>query len=125
MFLFVTFCNFFKKNDWFLIYKSRNNYEEEQKQHLKRDTDALIELKSKRVLEIMFKSLFKESLVYSSFLLCLYYVTFSNLSKSSLQYNKLFYGTFVQSQSLSERGLYEVNKFYLFFNYRIEKNLIE
>ena len=73
----------------------------------------LNQLKTQRNLDKMQSSIAKEILIYIAFLFFLFWITFSNLSKSSFQYNQLFIETFVEPQSLNSKGLADVS--FLFF----------
>jgi hypothetical protein len=79
----------------------------------KYDGEELNEMKRIRILDKKCWSILKEVLIYIVFTIVLYEVTFSNLSNSSMQYNFLFRNTFVQHQSSSEIGLYDVKLFFV------------
>jgi len=55
-------------------------------------------------------SILKEIFIFLAFLFFLNWVTFSNLSQSSYQYNQLFIATFVKQQSQNEIVLENVRK---------------
>ena len=79
------------------VYIDRNQKDEEQ---LK--SSNVNELKKKRLLEKKFWSILKEIFIFLVFLFFLNWITFSNLSQSSYQYNQLFIQTFVKKQQLSQ-----------------------
>jgi len=60
------------------------------------------ELKMERLLEKKILSILKEIFIFLVFLFFLNWITFSNLSQSSYQYNQLFIHTFVKKQQLSQ-----------------------
>ena len=80
-----------------------NNYEPEGF-----DKEDLIELKRIRVLDQKCWSILKEAFINVVFLFVLYYVAFSNITASSIQYNFLYQNNFVKSQSSKEIGLFDV-----------------
>ena len=55
-------------------------------------------------------SILKEIFIFLAFLFFLNWVTFSNLSQSSYQYNQLFIENVVKQQSQNEMGLENVRK---------------
>jgi len=55
-------------------------------------------------------SILKEIFIFLTFLFFLNWVTFSNLSQSSYQYNQLFIANFVKQYSQNEIGLENVRK---------------
>jgi hypothetical protein len=85
------------------VYIDRNRSDTEQLKSFNVD-----ELKKARLLEKKMLSILKEIFIFLTFLFFLYWVTFSNLSQSSYQYNQLFIATFVKQQSQNEMGLENV-----------------
>jgi hypothetical protein len=85
------------------VYIDRNRSDTEQLKSFNVD-----ELKKARLLEKKMLSILKEIFIFLLFLFFLYWVTFSNLSQSSYQYNQLFIATFVKQQSQNEMGLENV-----------------
>ena len=71
------------------------------------------ERKRLRLWDKRFDDISRDIGVFLIFLFFLYFVSFSNLSDSSFIYNELFQTNFVQAQSPNEKGLDDVNKFYL------------
>jgi hypothetical protein len=80
-----------------------NNYEPERF-----DKEDLIELKRIRILDQKCWSILKEACINVVFMFVLYYVAFSNITASSMQYNFLYQNNFVKSQSSKEIGLFDV-----------------
>jgi hypothetical protein len=80
-----------------------NNYEPERF-----DREDLIELKRIRNLDQKCWSILKEALINVVFLFVLYYVAFSNITASSMQYNFLYQNNFAKSQTAKEIGLFDV-----------------
>jgi hypothetical protein len=80
-----------------------NNYEPERF-----DREDLIELKRIRILDQKCWSILKEALINVVFLFVLYYVAFSNITASSMQYNFLYQNNFAKSQTPKEIGLFDV-----------------
>jgi energy-coupling factor transporter transmembrane protein EcfT len=79
------------------VYIDRSLTEEERMKNLN-----LNEIKKQRLLEKKLWSILKEILVFLSFLFFMYWVTFSNISQSSFQYNQLFIATFVKQQNYKD-----------------------
>ncbi len=106
--------NFYKKikNQAFKSYKYVDRINANVDESDKYDGEELNEMKRIRILDQKCWSILKEVLIYIVFMIVLYQVTFSNLSSSSMQYNFLFRNTFVQGQSSSEIGLYDVKLFF-------------
>ncbi len=80
-----------------------NNYESERF-----DREDLIELKRIRILDQKCWSILKEALINVAFLFVLYYVAFSNITPSSMQYNFLYQNNFAKPQTPKEIGLFDV-----------------
>ena len=74
----------------------------------KLDVYDINELKIKRLFDLKFRDFFLQFLIFSSFLLVVNVVAFSNLSSSSFTYNQLFLKTFVHKQKQNEIGLNDV-----------------
>ena len=91
------------------MYIDRLNNEQDNQ---KFNNDDLKELKKLRVLDQKCWSILTEILKYAVFIVLLYQVAYSNISSSSMPYNKLFQYTFVQSQSSNDIGLYDVGIFF-------------
>jgi len=100
-----------------LFLQKENNIQESFVYVDRKPTDAiqqensnLNESKKQRLLEKRLLSIWKEIFVFLLFLFFLNWVTFSNLSQSSYQYNQLFIANFVKQQSQNEIGLEYVRK---------------
>jgi hypothetical protein len=92
-------------------YVDRNS--DYKSEHGKIPDEDLNEMKRIRILDQKCWNILKEFLIYIVFVLVLFVVTFSNISKSSFNYNILFQNTFVQPQTISEIGLNDVRFFKL------------
>ena len=89
-------------------YKYVDRINDSNHEHNQLDKEELNELKRIRILDRKCWSILKEVFVYIVFIVVLFQVTFSNLSNSAIQYNFLFQSSFVEPQSSSEIGLYDV-----------------
>jgi hypothetical protein len=70
--------------------------------------DELKELKLNRIIDKKLLSIIKEINFFLVFLAILYYVSFANLSSTSLQFNKLYQSSFVNSENSLQIGLNDV-----------------
>ena len=89
-------------------YKYVDRINDSNHEHNQLDKEELNELKRIRILDRKCWSILKEVFVYIVFIVVLFQVTFSNLSNSAIQYNFLFQSNFIEPQSSSEIGLYDV-----------------
>jgi hypothetical protein len=72
------------------------------------ECDDFDDLKLLRLQDKRFDEILRDIGVFLLFLFFLYFVTFSNLSDSSFIYNELFYGTFIDALSPTEKGMNDV-----------------
>ena len=70
--------------------------------------EELKELKLNRIIDKKLLSIIKEINFFLVFLGILYFVSFANLSSSSLQFNKLYQSSFVNSENSLQVGLNDV-----------------
>ena len=70
--------------------------------------EELKELKLNRIIDKKLLSIIKEINFFLVFLGFLYFVSFANLSSSSLQFNKLYQSSFVNSENSLQVGLNDV-----------------
>jgi hypothetical protein len=72
------------------------------------ECDDFDDLKLSRLQDKRFDEILRDIGVFLLFLFFLYFVSFSNLSDSSFIYNELFYGTFIDALSPTEKGMNDV-----------------
>jgi hypothetical protein len=85
--------------------------EDEDFENIEMYEKGVEERKRLRLWDKRFDDISRDIGVFLIFLFFLYFVSFSNLSDSSYIYNELFYGTFIDALSPTEKGLEDVNKF--------------
>jgi hypothetical protein len=77
---------------------------------VKIDTLDLERHKRERILNKEFWNIIKDIIRFSAFLVFLFIIAYSNLTATSLYFNRLYKNTFVNAQNSEEMGLNHVNK---------------